>query len=520
MAYFVKSIAQHNWPKERGSMHLCAKCGDSFQLDLQELDYDKILHRVRSGYSPERLECSVYSKLLDGAKEKMDRCQMELRRLRVLLKELETQQDFLEAYIAGARSMVSPIHSFPVELMGEIFKWYNLVTSMPVLWSSFGSHALTDASTSSLFNVFLQRSQSHPIDFKLFDGYYSSGMPRHVLASLTAIETTNRWRHVQITGPRFAVKEILQALIDSGRSLPELVSLNLDVNVRLSFPVDCPNLRFLTLHDVSLDLEYPRLTVTYLDLMGLSPKETSQLIRCCPNIQVLVLRELLERKEEEAIAPISCNTAKFTVAFGDSYDGVLPIFDSLTFPELNHLELLGPRQQTIEPKTFLITSLCSMLERSQSQLTHLTIPSVPSIAADLLRIFLCVPSVTTLERREDLEVKEVEDHSSDEEEGGRAKIPHLERMSEQCLLPQLKDLSMVIRSCHQLESLLELVRSRWRRTDRNSRVPAPKLVLLCRRLGRIRLYIADFSYDNQMFTVIETLWKPEEVISTRAEKKI
>ncbi|KAE9393750.1 hypothetical protein BT96DRAFT_796887, partial [Gymnopus androsaceus JB14] len=97
----------------------------------------------------------------------------ELHRLQSLSRELEAQRDLLEAYMAGIRSIMSPIHKLPLELLGEIFKyiccgdiginciiseaekqlptlavsgvcirWYNLVTSMPALWSSFGSKAL------------------------------------------------------------------------------------------------------------------------------------------------------------------------------------------------------------------------------------------------------------------------------------------------------------------------------------------------------------------------------------------
>ncbi|KAE9409958.1 hypothetical protein BT96DRAFT_805885, partial [Gymnopus androsaceus JB14] len=125
-----------------------------------------MLHRVRSGYSPDRSEHSVYSELLENAQQDLDHCQSELRRLRDLWKKMETQRDVLRAYIAGFRSIMSPIHRLPVELMGEIFQyiccgdigancilevgkpriptitlscvcisWYNMVTSMPVLWS-------------------------------------------------------------------------------------------------------------------------------------------------------------------------------------------------------------------------------------------------------------------------------------------------------------------------------------------------------------------------------------------------
>ncbi|KAE9409992.1 hypothetical protein BT96DRAFT_805823, partial [Gymnopus androsaceus JB14] len=182
---------------------------------------------MRSGYSPDGLERAVYSKLLDNAQTDLDRCQSELRRLQDLSREIEAQKELLEAYMAGISCIMSPIHKLPQEMLGEIFqylccgdiganrihtadlrrlptlilscvciRWYGLVTTMPALWSSFAICSLDSPSTSSLVDLFLARSRSHPIDIEI-DAYYTS-MPVHLLASLTTVESTNRWRHVAI----------------------------------------------------------------------------------------------------------------------------------------------------------------------------------------------------------------------------------------------------------------------------------------------------------------------------------
>ncbi|KAE9409948.1 hypothetical protein BT96DRAFT_782407, partial [Gymnopus androsaceus JB14] len=161
-------------------------------------------------------------KLLDDAQADMDRCQSELRRLRDLLKEIETRQDVLGAYIACVRSAMSPIHKLPQEMLGEIFKyvccgdigvnciwedgkqqlptitlsrvcirWYNLVNSIPGLWSSFGIRD-SDSANFSLFDLFLERSRSHPIDLTISD--FRSKLHTDSLSSLKLIENSNRWR--------------------------------------------------------------------------------------------------------------------------------------------------------------------------------------------------------------------------------------------------------------------------------------------------------------------------------------
>ncbi|KAE9410011.1 hypothetical protein BT96DRAFT_776500, partial [Gymnopus androsaceus JB14] len=140
-------------------------------------------------------------KLLQDAQADIDRCQTELHRLADLSKEITRQQELLEAYVAGIRCIMSPIYTLPQEILGEIFKyvccsgdivgvncisdspydrrmptltisrictrWYNLATSMPVLWSSFGTRDLNSPYTPFLFKLFLERSRLHPIDFKI-----------------------------------------------------------------------------------------------------------------------------------------------------------------------------------------------------------------------------------------------------------------------------------------------------------------------------------------------------------------
>ncbi|KAE9400936.1 hypothetical protein BT96DRAFT_619497 [Gymnopus androsaceus JB14] len=119
-----------------------------------------------------------------------------------------------------------------------------------------------------------------------------------------------------------------------------------------------------------------------------------------------------------------------------------------------------------------------MLERSPSRLTHLSMHFIPLTSNELLRLFLCVPLVTTLEVEEPKEKYTSESDvslvlkslvascSSDcmEDHGGEAEVD-MDNDEEaptngQCLLPCLKDLRLVIRPCTTI--LLELVRSRWR----------------------------------------------------------
>lgn len=528
------SIVQPVWPKERISTHLCVKCGDCFHSDLHKLNYDETVHRLRLGLALDELEHADYSKLVDDAQRQMDRLQLELRRMQNLSRALEVQRELLEAYMAGLRSMTSPIHKVPQEVLGEIFKyiccgdigvncitpnalytptmtisrvclrWYNIVTSMPVLWSSFGtqfldSETLDSDSTSSLVCLFLERSRLHPIDFSLIRRSFSFSYS--IPSSLVIIENTNRWRHVVIHAQESLIVKMLQPLIDDRLDLPVLTSLDLLSSFDpeefllglLSFPMGCPNLRSLTLKGVPLNLEYPRTTITTLNLTGLSSGETCQIILHCPNVQNLVVKNFIERNIDiRAPTNIGSNTLNLTVEFGHNPDSLQRFCDSMICSKLTHLELSNERCFSDVDH---ITLICSMLERGHV-LTHLAIRYISDFRG-LVRLFRCAASVTTLEiehtdeaamilkaliaHNQNAESKQIETQSGnfDKEEEGEDEDASDDYDYEsadysdgedddiavsQCLLPQLTDLIVVNRSYSQSYSQLlpRLVRSRWR----------------------------------------------------------
>lgn len=148
---------------------------------------------------------------------------------------------------------------------------------------------LDSPSTSSLFNLFLEHSRLHSIDFKI-DHVSDWSLPP---SSLAARETSDRWRHADIAALSTFVEEMSQLLIDHRRSLPALVSFALHCEASLSLSVACPNLRSLTLHGTALELEYPRPSVRYLDLDLLTPEEALRVISRCPDIQFLVVMQLI-----------------------------------------------------------------------------------------------------------------------------------------------------------------------------------------------------------------------------------
>ncbi|KAE9410010.1 hypothetical protein BT96DRAFT_1012287 [Gymnopus androsaceus JB14] len=302
----------------------------------------------------------------------------------------------LGAYIACVRSTMSPIRILPVELLGEIFKYVccgdigtNQISEaekrLPTLTLSRASAVNDPNPFTPLFDMFLECSHSLPIDFEIQCLY--SQLSNSCLSSLTARK--NRWRHVKI-----AIDEgILRSFIDGRQSLPGLVSLSLRSGfgdgTEISFPANCPTLQSLTLHWVPLNLEYHRPLITHLKLVSLNPTEAAQVILHCPGLEV---KELID--QNSPLPNVSCNikSSLWTLRIPSQ------ILNSLTFPELTTLKLSEPRRHS--QTDLYVTPLCSMLERSQHRVTHLILHFIPFTSDKLLRLFLYLPLVSTLEVEE------------------------------------------------------------------------------------------------------------------------
>lgn len=231
----------------------------------------------------------------------------------------------------------------------------------------------------------------------------------------------------------------------------------------------CPNLRSLTLKGIPLNLEYPRTTVTTLNLAGLSSGETCHLILHCPHVQNLAVKDFIERNIDiKAPTNIGSDTLHLTVEFDDP-DSLQRFCDSMKCSKLTHLKLSNRRYfRDVDH----ITSICSMLERGHV-LTHLAIRYISDFRG-LVRLFRCAASVTTLEIEHTDEAAMILEaliaHNRDDYEYESSDYSSVEDGEDddiavsQCLLPQLTDLIVVNRSYSRSNSQLlpRLVRSRWR----------------------------------------------------------
>ncbi|KAJ3976193.1 hypothetical protein EV361DRAFT_885038 [Lentinula raphanica] len=473
-----------------------------------------ILEKSRSGYNLNAAERIAYLEMLEETRNEIERFETELHRLREVAKKLQEQKMFLHAYEAGIRHVISPIQRLPLEILGLIFqyvccgknatdiandhnvcsygitirlptidmssvciKWYRTVSSMPILWTSFGHDGFGSGPISqSLVRNFLERSRLHLVDFRVSD--YTT-YPE--ISPSPLVTHCNRWRHVSIGGSvQFVCESFLQPLIECGNTPSSLISLDLTSYLSESpfkIHIAFPSLQSLNLCGFVLDFETPQYTVTTLYLSKVTSYDVLQVLLALPNVESLKLEDIEEYGIDYG-SPIVLNkieTLTLTNHIAESF------LAATNCPHLTCLCLGNTHASAFQ-------SIISFLDRSHCVLTHLVLKFVSCNRAELLWLFKSVPSLTQLDVKEQFmlshernamkwtlrllvvghqylgsqeakatsEISDDEDGSYSADEGSESEQDH--NNLQELLLPQLAELNLDLRPRNKL--LLDVVRSR------------------------------------------------------------
>ncbi|KAJ3741529.1 hypothetical protein DFH05DRAFT_1545485 [Lentinula detonsa] len=502
-----ESVAQYTWPKECISTELCVKCGDSLELNLHQLRFSENLSRFRAGYYPFGSERADYDKLLGDTQVELDRCQKKIDRLEILRNKLIASTQLLHANKRLIHSILSPIHQLPLDILGNIFehvcydenqiyisdlnlssvptlkltrvcyRWRSLVSSMPILWSTF------------------QRSHPCPIDFEVDEDWHIRNL-RSSNNMSTLLLHSHRWRHVEIRS-QYPSAYLLQPLIKSGAQLPSLKSLTLETGGRnevSDFPMTCANLKSLTLDRLGLELQFPRPTISRLVLNRMTCESALGVISRCPNVQDVVLYEL-DRGRDLPTPAYKCNANKLKLLSSSRQNATSTLLQGIHFDQLTSLNINDDNGNGWFD-CHAIENVFLMLERSSTNLTSLSLrlPAASFSINRVLHVFSHMPLLTELELGEfqwwrqkrsvypilksliasqtfdanmggmDEDGGGLEESSNDEEDEAELDKDDKEDDTEipegVCLLPNLTKLRLIIRPRPKL--LLKLLRSRWR----------------------------------------------------------
>ncbi|KAJ3970175.1 hypothetical protein EV361DRAFT_299859 [Lentinula raphanica] len=414
-------VTEHTIPP-----HLCDRCDKSIHSRLSSTEFDRILElsRSESGYNPSASERETYVGMLDEVRYEIEHRQSELRHLRDVTQELEEhwdQQRLLKAYEAGIRNILSPIHSLPLEILGLIFqyvccgkgatdvanyyfhpstgtshrlerlptfdvrrvciRWYRIVTSMPVLWTSFGINGC-DPKSQSLVRTFLERSRSNLIDFRLSDTSAGIKFPPSPL-----ITHCNRWRHVSIAGTfLFLLISFLAPLIECGETPSNLISLELKCftlsSHAFTFPiVRLPSIKSLVLSGLALDFETPQYAMTTLCLSKVNRNDVLSLLSLLPNIKSLQVDSIMQDNSPASARAIVLKKMQNLTLKSPIDDDFLI---SVRCPHLASLSLCNSHPGFEDVR---FESMISLLNQSEATLTHLTLKNMLIHCGELLQLF-------------------------------------------------------------------------------------------------------------------------------------
>ncbi|KAJ3768578.1 hypothetical protein FB446DRAFT_751144 [Lentinula raphanica] len=424
----TRSIAQITWPTKQISTRLCDKCDHSVHLDAQLLDFHDVLARSRSGYNPTASERLTYLAKLEETRCEIDRHEKELRRLREVTQKLEEQQRLLQAFEGGIKRMISPIQSLPLEILGVIFqyvccgkdatdiannynfrpyetkrrlptfdvssvciRWHRLVTSMPILWTSFGNDGFNSKSQ-SLVLTFLERSRSNLFDFRLSNNTVQRGFPPSPLVS-----HCNRWRHVSIAGTfLFVSKAFLEPLVNCGETPSNMMSLDLECDSSHSFeiPIVFPSLESLVLRGFILGFETPQYTVTTLSLSKVTCNDALSILVHLPNVESLKVEDIRQDDiEDDPPVPLVLNKMQTLTLLYPVWNDFLT---SIKCPHLASLCLCNSR----DFRRFESRATLSLLDQSDCAPTYLSLQNMSIHREELLRLLRLVPSLTHLDVEE------------------------------------------------------------------------------------------------------------------------
>ncbi|KAE9410314.1 hypothetical protein BT96DRAFT_1067073, partial [Gymnopus androsaceus JB14] len=331
----------------------------------------------------------------------------------------------------------APIRRLPQDVLGEIFKlvsckhpsnnsvgrngshslatlalsqvcsrWYNMVVSMPALWSSFQFGSKQLQKPHPMIPLFLERSRLHKLSFWI-NVEHRSTEDFYDATDFFSTQKTNRWGSVIIHGQRTVLPAtLLRLFLANGRIFPELRNFTVrfsDLTLSKSITITCPKLQYLELDRLDVDLKFtqPCHTANCTDLRGLTFQHASRILDSFPNVRIIIL-DIRGDDDFPQCRPLTLHHARIvriiTQKDASSRSGfVSSMLDTITSPELDHLMLASVRH-TEAP--YVVKSICSLLTRSQARLTFLTLRRIPFTSRDLTQLLHLLPNLTCLQYKE------------------------------------------------------------------------------------------------------------------------
>ncbi|KAK7059124.1 hypothetical protein VNI00_001750 [Paramarasmius palmivorus] len=353
----------------------------------------------------------IAQRLSEGEREIKD-CEFKIA---ILLARRERLGRSTQRY----KALLSPINYLPTEIISSIFellceenpldpyirapamtisavcyRWRQIALSMPALWSSLDIdfddlNPGEGARMSRTVQMFMERSQFHPLKLRLHCSYYHKQQEiidptLHIL-----VENSSRWLELSFCSesgdsPDFAVWRRIK-----GR-LPLLRRLDIDFDPEDLF-ADTPALSSFTciLYDIP---ELPFEQLSHLNIkFSYTRSVLDEVLQRCQKIQHLELEYVHEDVEDDdpvmsEVTLMNLETLKVTLA----EESTLEYSMSLLLPRLTSLEYI--RRYGRYYRTWEAWDNLSFFKQS-SRITNLHIEGLPISDIQMGRILTCLPGL-------------------------------------------------------------------------------------------------------------------------------
>ncbi|KAK7047423.1 hypothetical protein VNI00_006654 [Paramarasmius palmivorus] len=389
----------------------------------------KGLFRSRSTISSD--DRQTISQYLKDAEEDARRCEVEAKKLLAAMKTLENRKKGLEKSMEMYRSLLSPVHKLPSEILSNIFglccednelsydldspevmnlsmvcgRWRDLVLSTPTLWSTLRLEASCfrtrrptrelDTSLAEMVKLFLERSKNTPLKLA-FQSYINQPVEPSFSAFDLLVSEMERWSDITFGSGGFLER------LPTRRHLPMLKHLCLPY-APMAHTDNFSNSPALVSVELTPhlhgDVVLPWDRIKILTLSESNAADSLSVLSRCSGLEKLEFVSTEIDGTEEVIGPITFPRLQ-SLSFYSFRPEILPIFQFARFPHLSTLIFSGhviDSDGWEDPR--VLPSVQGLLQ-SQCTITSLTLVRQQMDDHQALALLKLLPALQSLEVRE------------------------------------------------------------------------------------------------------------------------
>ncbi|ESK97756.1 hypothetical protein Moror_17382 [Moniliophthora roreri MCA 2997] len=458
---------------------------------------------LRSTISP--TDKLIITQVLLDAEKELKNYQVEISRLRTAILTLESKQEGVKRMMDKYRSLLSPIHRVPPEVLKNIFeyscrinhlnmgslppamtlsavcgRWRELVLNTPSLWSSISiDYLYWERGSCEFLNRltcrFMERSRTSPLTLNLeFCAFDFNEADDDAISTVEAlVHNCSRWYDVTWCFRRQAMNNSMFAPIRGHLPMLQYLDIRADEEGsdedELSWGLfsECPSLHSVSLAignplSDSIDLPWQRIMSLTIDAGAANPDDILRVLSICPSIRRLELPSIYGFTIEPTVVRPSQLESLSITAYKSEHLSLLP---HLTTPRLSSIEICGGYlgRHFWGPDTWDECLFTSFLVRSSCTITSLHLRWLPITDTQVLPLLELLPSLRTLRLQECTRT-----YPRTNQKNSIVTRTFLNRLTMDCeslvttLVPRLIHLELlVVNNGLEQQALMEMLSSRW-----------------------------------------------------------